>query len=71
LPVNLNPKIHTKYINYDTPDFKRYVARDSIKEEQAVTEGRRKLSYEKKPMPDYNPNKEATQRSLALGAVHF
>lgn len=53
--ANLNPKVSSKYPHHECPDFGRYMARD-VNENDL----RKKPSPIRNPMPDYNPNKEAT-----------
>jgi hypothetical protein len=69
IPANLNPKILAKYVNYDGPDFRRYTKRDFS--EDSNSQPRKKPVYEKKPMPDYYPDKEKCLKSLRLGMTEF
>ena len=56
------PKNSTKFTTNECMDFNHYMARGpSIEEKQTSL----------KPMPDYDPSKEHTQRSLSLGIMPF
>lgn len=66
IKFNILPDVDGKYAKSGAPDFNRYAMREMLKDKNIMSKFSRV-----KPLPDYNPNKEYTQRSLSVGLTPF
>jgi hypothetical protein len=60
--ANLDPKVSSKFVSNDCPNFNRYARRELYGIENA-----RIHPIPKAPLPDYNSSKEVILKALTLG----